>query len=196
MKRIGRRLGEIVARYPPRPLTELRDRLAEIIAERPPQGLTWKLSGDLGKIIGVRIAGVPPKQRIEVAQLTIIEILMTGTDVELIGLVRRHVALELARLWTKRGWAKIERQRELMYIETLYSLAKLGRKNKAWVKAGKPLPKGFKGSALEQAAKRSELEKGWNRPALDVVAEFVGKEPESLKKSLQRGRRARKKPQP
>ena len=115
-------------RIPPlAPITlELRKRLGEIIAERPPQEIASKASGRLGEIIEERIAGLPPEQRIEVAQLTILEILLTTPsalatpprpEVPLTGLLRRHVALELARLWTRSGWAKIERQRELMHIE-------------------------------------------------------------------------------
>ena len=66
-------------RIPPlAPITlELRKRLGEIIAERPPQEIASEASGRLGEIIEERIAGLPPEQRIEVAQLTILEILLT-----------------------------------------------------------------------------------------------------------------------
>jgi hypothetical protein len=162
---------------PPQPTTsELSDRLGEIIAERPPQPLTWELSGRLGEIIAERIAGLPPEQRIDVAQQAIIEILITQTEVPLIGLLRRHVALELARLWILPGeLKKIERQRDLKNFETLYFLAKWGRKNKAWAKAGKPQPQST---------------------ALDAVADAVGKSPEALVQSLKRGRRVRRKLHP
>ena len=162
-------------RVPTPPITlELRDRLAKFIAERPPQQLTWMLSGPLGEIIAERIAGLPLEQRTEVAQLTILEVLLTRQEVPLTGLVRRHVVLELAQRWIpKREWNKICKQRELTPIEALYFLAQRARKTKAWP-PGKPKPEAFKKTALE------------------AVADAVGKEPEALAQSLRRSRRARK----
>jgi hypothetical protein len=163
---------------PPQPTTsELSDRLGEIIAERPPQPLTWELSGRLGEIIAERIAGLPPEQRIAVAQQTIIEILITRTEVPLTGLLRRHVALELARLWIpKREQAKIYRQRRLELVEALIFLAKCGRKTKAWAKAGKPQPQS---TALDAVAKASRFQST-----------------AALKQFLKRERQAKKKPRP
>jgi hypothetical protein len=157
--------------------------LGEIIAERPPQPLTSELSGRLGDIIKERTAGLPPEQRIDVAQRTIIEILLTTPcstpprpEVPLTGLLRRHVGLELARLWIDpKELKEIYRQRQLTHIETLYFLAQQSRKTRAWARAGKPQPQST---------------------ALEAVADYVGKEPETLRQSLKRGRRARKKPQP
>jgi hypothetical protein len=159
-------------------------RLGEIIAERPPQPLTWELSGRLGEIIAERIAGLPPEQRIDVAQQTVLEILMTRPEVPLIGLLRRHVALELARLWIPRGeLKKIERQRELKHIESVYSLAKLGRKNKTWAKAGLPQPQSTSLKAVADYFRKSP-------------DKALRKSPEALAQFLKRERRARKKTQP
>jgi hypothetical protein len=152
-------------------------RLARIIAERPPQPLTSKLSGDLGKIVAERIAGVAPGQRVEVAQWTILEILLSRPEVPLTGLLRRHVALELARLWIpKREQAKIYRQRRLELVEALIFLAKCGRKTKAWAKAGKPQPQS---TALDAVAKASRFQST-----------------AALKQFLKRERQAKKKPRP
>jgi hypothetical protein len=162
---------------------ELLDRVAVIIAERPPQEFGWEPGNPIREIFLERIAGLPPEQLLAVlnspeqllavGQLILIEILITRTEVPLTGVLRRHVALELAQRWIpKREWNKISQQRELTPIEAAYFLAKWARKNKAWP-PGKPFKK----------------------TALDAVADAVGKEPEALAKSLQRGR-ARKKPRP
>jgi hypothetical protein len=176
-------------RVPPQSFaSQLLDHLGEIIAQRPPQQFGWEPGNPIGKIIAERIAGLPPEQqlavltppeqRLAVAQLILIEILITRPEVPLIGILRRHVALELAQRWIpKREWNKICQERELTPIEALYSLAKLGRKDKAaWAKAGKPLPEASKKTALE------------------AVADAVGKEPEALARSLRPSRRTRKKP--
>jgi hypothetical protein len=162
---------------PPQPTTsELLDRLGEIIAERPPQPLTWELSGPLGEIVAERTAGLPPEQRNAVAQLTIIEILITRTDLPLIGLLRRHVALELAERWIpKRELKKVYRQRELKYLESTLKLANLARKTKAWA-PGKPKPRS---TPLEIVVADSGFH------SIDALAQF-----------LKRERRARKKPRP
>jgi hypothetical protein len=174
---------------PPQPTTsELSDRLGEIIAERPPQPLTWELSGRLGEIIAERIAGLPPEQRIAVAQQTIIEILITRTEVPLTGLLRRHVALELARLWIpERELKEIYGQREVKRIEGALFLAKYGRKNKVWAKAGLPQPQS---SALQAVADSLRFEKKhgrWTGRGFHSVA--------ALAQYLKRWR-AKKNPQP
>jgi hypothetical protein len=181
------------------------DRLGRAIAERPPQPITAELSGELGKIVAERIAGVAPEQRKDVAQRTIIEILLTTPsatpprpEVPLTGLLRRHVAQELARLWIpKREQARIYRQRRLKFVENLIFIAKWGRKTKAWARAGKPRPKDFERSALETVAKAREVAKarGFQLPAdMDKALRFPSRA--SLDDFLKRERRARKKPQP
>ena len=102
---------------PPRVLpqsfaSELLDLVGEIIAERPPQEFGWEPGNPIGKIMVERIAGLPPEQqlavlrspeqRLAVCQLILIEILMTRQEVPLIGILRRHVALELAQRWIPR----------------------------------------------------------------------------------------------
>ena len=162
---------------PPRPLRAPRS-LGEIIAECPPQGLTWELSGRLGEIIAERIAGLPFEQRIDVAQQAIIEILITQTEVELTGLVRRHVALELARLWIPEKGAEEDLPATSAKICGEYTQAsqswrgrpRLGRK------AGKPKPQ----------KTRSEI----------VVADCGIHSVDALAQFLKRERRARKKPRP
>jgi len=131
----------------------------------------------LEEIIAVRTAGLPPKQRIDVAQRTIIEILMTRPEVPLTGVPRRHVATELERLWiSKRELAKIHRQRQLQQIENLLFLAKHSRKNKVWSKAGLAQPRST---------------------AIEAVARQYGGAPDALKQFLKRERRlAKKKPRP
>jgi hypothetical protein len=174
------------SRVPTPPITlQLRDRVAEIIAERPSQQLTWELSGELGKIIAERIADLPLEQRTEVAQLTILETLIIRTDVELIGLVRRHVALELARLWTKKEWAEIERQREQYYLESMFRLAKLGRKTKVGTKVGAPKPARPSALAILKNVVQGQIISG---RALRFQST------DALKQFLKRGRRAKKKP--
>jgi len=138
--------------------------------------LTSELSGRLGEIIAERIADVAPKQRPDIARRTIIEILMTRQDVPLTGLVRRHVAGELERLWIpKRELAKINRQRRLIFIESTILLAKSMRKNKGWTKVGKPKPK---------------------LTALEATAEYFETSPEALQQFIKRERRVKKKPRP
>jgi hypothetical protein len=170
------------SRIPPPPLVwELLDRLGEIIAERPPQPLAGAIdfgggNGPLGEIIAERIAGIPSDYRLAVAQLTILEILITRTDVPLTGLVRRHVALKLAEEWLP-PWAlkEIYRQRELTIVESTLELAKLARKTKAWA-PGKPKPK--------------------KTPLEIVVADRGFQSVDALKQFLKRERPARKKPRP
>ena len=139
-------------------------------------GVIW-FSGRFGEIIAERIAGVAPEQRTDIARRTIIEILITRPEVPLIGLLRRYVAMELEKVWLpKRERQKVYRQRELELIESVYSLAKFGRKNKTWAKAGKPQPQST---------------------SLEAVADFFGfPSPEALAQFLKRERRARKKPRP
>jgi hypothetical protein len=116
--------------------------------------ITSQLSGRLGEIIEERTAGLPPEQRIDVARRTIIEILMTQPAVPLTGLLRRHVAGELERLWiSKKELAKIDRKRRLKYLESLFFLAKHWRKNKVWLKAGKAPPQSTALKAITDASR-------------------------------------------
>jgi hypothetical protein len=134
-------------------------------------------NGRFGEIIAERIAGVAPEQRADIARRTIIEILMTRPEVPLIGLLRRDVAMELEKVWLpKRERQKVCRQRRLEFIESVYFLAKYGRKNKTWAKAGKPQPQST---------------------SLEAVADYFGfPSPEALAQFLKRERQARKKPRP
>jgi hypothetical protein len=139
----------------------------------PPDLVTGHLK-DLGKIIEVRTAGLPPQQREDVARRTIIEILATRPEVPLTGMLRRHVALELERLWIpQKERNKINRQRALQHTESLIQLAKVSRKNKLWLKAGKPPPQ---------------------LTTIEAVANATGKEPDALKQWLKRERAVTEKP--
>jgi hypothetical protein len=140
----------------------------------------WELSGRLGEIIAERTAGLPPEQQIDVARRTIIDVLMTQPEVPLIGLLRRHVALALERLWLSPGeLRKIQRQRELELIEAVGFLAKWTRKNRPWLKVGKKKPKEFDRTPLEAVVKASGFQ------SVDALKQF-----------LKRERAAKKKPQP
>jgi hypothetical protein len=139
------------------------------------------LNGRLGEIIEECTAGLARggPQYFDVAHRTIIEVLLTQPEVPLIGLLRHYVAWALEAQWIpKSELKKTYKQRQLEFIETLYSLAQLTRKTKPWAKAGKPKPKGFE------------------KTSLDAVADALGKSPEALVQSIRRGRRPRKKPQP
>ena len=152
----------------------------------PPPLQPWELSGRLGEIIAERIAGVAPELHLYIARLTVIDVLLNQREVPLVGLLRRYVANELARLWLpKRDLNEIHRQREQQYLESTLLLAKLGRKDKAGAKAGTPKPQS---SALAVVKK-----------AVEVKTRFGGRvfrfqSTDALKQFLKRGRRARKKP--
>jgi hypothetical protein len=179
-------------RVPPQPITDLLERLAEIIAERPPQPLTAELSGRLGEIIAERTASVAPEQRIHVAQLTIIESLLTTPyadvvnrgagardEVPLTGLLRRHVALELARLWIpdlarlgipEKAFKEILRQRELKHIEDALKLAKWSRETRAWEKADKPRPQSGALAAVRDSLRFEQKHGRWTGRGFHSVA--------------------------
>jgi hypothetical protein len=139
-----------------------------------PVPLTSLASGRLGEIIAERTAGLPPEQRNDIAQRTIIEVLITQPEVPLSGMLRRHVALELERLWLPKGeQTKIYRQRWLQPIESVIFLAKRTRKNKGWLKVGAPKPQST---------------------SLEAVADLFGfQSVAALKQFLKRERRAMKK---
>jgi hypothetical protein len=94
-----------------------------------------------------------PEQVNDATRRTIIEILMNQRAVPLQGWARRYVALALERAWIpKKELQKINRQRRLKHLESLLFLAKWGRKNKVWLKAGRSQPRS---TALKAAASAS-----------------------------------------
>ena len=102
----------------------------------PPQPLTWELSGRLGEIVAERIAGLPLEQRTEVAQRTIIEVLLHQREVPLVGLLRRYVAQELERLWLPEELKQIHRERERQILESTLFLAKWEEENQGLGESG------------------------------------------------------------
>jgi hypothetical protein len=152
----------------------------------PPQPLTWELSGRLGEIIAERIAGLPFEQRTEVAQRTVIEVLLHQRDVPLVGLLRRYVALELERRWLPPEELKeTHRQREQQYLESIFSLTKWTKKTKAGEKVGEPKPRSSPLATLKKAVE-GQIRFGGRT--------FRFQSTDALKQFLKRGRRARKKP--
>jgi hypothetical protein len=172
---------------PPPLVEELLERLAEIIAERPPQPLTSELSGRLGEIVAERVAGLPPKQRVNVAQLTIIEILLTTphadvigggaaarAEVPLTGLLRRHVALELARLWIpKKDLNKIYKRRDAKLMDSVLELANWSRETKAWEKTGDPPPESSAAQAVVELLKFERKRGRWIGRGVHSVAALL-----------------------